>query len=597
MASKATLFVVAYSIIFGLALLASTNQSVIVTDEVAYALMTDSLVADGTFEVWNGFNETFSLQQILPSMQLSTNGTYVKMFGIPAPLYPVIAYVPFKVWGVWGLVAVNVMSFSAIIIIVYFMAKLLLDERLSAVCAVAYSFMTNALPFTNYILPHLLSTALVGFLICSVLRLSRDLGRDPSVFFVPGFVGGLAVGVRFTNGLFLALMGVFLLMGGDRRRFYALLSGSLIPAIAIMLINISSFGSPFETGYNWAVVKPYHVVLMGLVLGSFWLMATGRVRHRGFPVGLAVLAAIATFFFWETVLKFFEAFYGRVFNMDLDPSGIKVYNKKALLQSSPFLILSAVSLAYIARDPNKRILGALAFAGVLNLAFYSTYSHGGADETISMRYFLESVPYLMVLSAYSFDRLIGKMRASELIAFAAVAAAILAAFLSNGDVVYSTKPAFRGMPAVLSLMLLATCIIRTRYGGHRALCIMLVAGCVGISCAYGYADWKVVRSTKSYANDIESGLVGAVQDNSAVFVFLPQDAVLFTQAKIAKNVRLHIGFYDNSVTPQLVEYYVGRGIPVYYFSFNNRSVDESWASVFGNASTPGGAVQKIEAYT
>ena len=596
-------FIAVCSLLFTVFLIARVNPSTIVTDEVAYSLMAYSFATHGGLEIWNGFDEAQSFELQLPATELASNGVEVRMFGIPAPLYTFIAYPFFKVGGLGGLFSLNIVSYSAIFILVYLTAKIFLDDKLSAAAALMYSLMTISLSLTSYIIPHLLSTALIclsAFLVFSEVLAG---GRKSVPLFAAGFIGGLAVGVRFTDVLFILILSLLALLQDGRRGLYAFASGLSVPLFLIALIDLYMYGSVFETGYGSPYGNPLdflrvrYVIPCVLLAAGYMLLRKRKVDYRGLLPVIALLGLLVVALSWGQITAFLTQFYARIFDMSLEPTVTKVTYKKALLQSTPFLILSVLSFLHMTPGKKRRILLSIISMAYLNVFLYSGLTqHGGSDETFSMRYLMTSVPFLVILSVYSFDRLVGsvKRRESALMAAAFILVAFL--YLRDGNILYSTNRLLRALPSMLSLLTLATGVIYLKLKGSRQLFIALFAACLAVSFSYSYSDWLIMGWYSKAVYDVESKIADAIADESAVFVSQRTDAVLLVPAKMHKRVRVAVASMDDRVhTPALVEYYVKNGIPVYYLNVNDH--DEEWLGFFGNISRgyDGGEVQSLNA--
>jgi hypothetical protein len=619
MAGKPSLtgvLVACIAILAAILLHADIHPNVMVTDEVGYSLMAYSLAQHGRLDVWNGFDEVQSFELLLPAMELSSNGNEFRMYGIPSPLYPFITYPFFRLEGLKGLFTLNILSYSALLVLVYLTAKLFLPEKQSLFAALAYGLMTNALPFSHYVFPHLLSTSLVALTAYLVFRNGLKDGSSTTLA-LAGFTGGVAVGVRFTHIVFLLVLAVYLLHSKGRRPLAHFLLGLSVPLAAISLINLYSFGSVFETGYGNPMdfIKGQFEAGLGRSSGSSnvsyiilltplvfcYLLARGGkldlMRHRRL-IAVAAVAIILIIGF-EYLVTLASHFYSRVFDMSLEPTLTKVKYKRALLQSTPFLILSALTVLYLPKGRKKWILVSMIAMAYLNILLYSMLSqHGGADETYTMRYLMGSIPFLAILSVFSLNGLLNPLRGRELALMAIVFTLMSYVYLSDGNILYSMNRLLRTTPSMLSLLTFATAIIYHKTGGHRMLLTVLVAVSLAISFSYAYSDFKVVKWYSLALNDIQSKIAGAIADDSAVFVEKRTQATLFAPAKMGKRVRVAVSSMDDGVhTPALVDYYVKRDIPVYYLNIND--LDVEWLSFFGNISTKyeQGKVEPLNART
>ncbi|MFH0861743.1 MAG: glycosyltransferase family 39 protein [Candidatus Altiarchaeota archaeon] len=591
---KSSLFIVLYSLVLGLSLaLTYSVAAPTVSDEVAYTLMADTFAETGGFEIWNGLDEVQSWQLVLPSTHLVSDGQVYRLFGVPSPLYPVISLPFYRMWGLRGLVLLNVLSYSVLIILVYLLARLFLDEWLSEAAAIVYSLMTPSLPFTNYVLPHLLSVMLV---VLSVYLVIRNVLRGKAggfENFISGLVGGLALGVRFTDGIFSAAMLSLLIVRRDRAGASMFATGLLIPVIAILWINLICFGDAFETGYGnfLMIAKPAYLGAAAMALACYWLYATKRVGIPALAIVACIIGLFGLAFYSDALMNYVQSFLASVFDLSYHPSGMWVVYKKALLQSSPFLILSALSVFYLRQDNRKPVLMLLFFASFLIIAYYAAFSYGGADETYSMRYFMESAPFLVVLSMLVAERIFQGITRVEWALFGAVFLLVAAVYLRDGLLIFSLDPLVQSVPAMLSISLLAASWCYLRFGRLRSLAGLLLALCLAVSLAHSYGEWSIVNTKREVGVQVFAALADAVADDSAVFVDEQPYATLFLKAKTSKRVRVLVVEYQPAVTSDLVDYYVKGGIPVYFLNLNNRS---AWFNeYFRNLSTAYGAKKVI----
>jgi hypothetical protein len=589
---------VLYSLLIGVFLFYNVVPGMLVTDENAYSLMAHSLAHDGTLEIWNGLDEAQSWELLLPSMEITYNGTAAKMYAVPSPIYPFLAYPFFKVWDLSGLFIINILSYCIIIVLVYLMARLLLDEAHSVAAAVIYSLCTNSLVFTSYVLPHHLSAVLVISCVYLVFRGVRDMTEWLPLFFFSGLLGGLSVGVRFPNVLFVILLCAYLWLSQSRRMIAGFCIGLVIPLIAIGLIDYVSYGDFFETGYGNPTnfVKIKYLAIIPLLAGAYWLYNKRALGYRGFLAVSGIATVVLMAMFWDQVVFMATSVYGKVFNMDFDPGNDTVTYKKALLQSSPFLVLSAFSLMYIRRDRIGSIVGFMLALSMINILFYSTFSHGGSDETYSMRYFIESVPFLVILSVMSFSRLFGKLNGWEYCLFAVILVVISYLYLHYGEVVYSTDHFVRALPTLISLLCLGSLVMHARWGNQRALTFILLSVALAMAFSFSVADWLLQQKYNGLAYNLESQITRALPYDSAVFVSSRMTAIVLAPAKMSKHVRVAVSGIDGGAdVPALVDIYVKRGIPVYYLNLNNENI--GWPEFFGNISAnySQGKVTRIDA--
>jgi len=596
MASRTDIAVLLFSIAAGLILSSMIVPSVYVTDEVGYSLMAYSLVHDGSLFIWNGLDEAQTWELVLPATDIVKNDVEARLYPLPAPLYTFFAYPFYRFWGLWGLFLLSIVSYSALIVLVYLMARFFFEEKKAALCALAYSLMTNSLSFTSYLIPHLLSTALVCLSALAVFHAVLKKKESIPLAFIGGLAGGLSVGVRFTNGVLILVFAVLLLTHVGRRMLQVFLTGFGIPLVAVAVINYLMFSDVFETSYGPVLkyVKVQYLLLLLPLLFCLWLLKKRKIsRFAAFFASAVVFAAFALFF-WDKFVFFTSSFYARLFDLRFDPTDVKTVHKKALLQSSSFLILSAFSVLLVKKGLKRAVVYSMAAAAFLTIVFYSTSSHGGQDETLSMRYFMEAVPFLVILSALSIQDMFGRFSPKELVGMSTVLSGIALFFASDGNFIYTTDVLVRSIPSVAALLLLMFCILFLKTRRFRAVCLCLLAVSLGMSLAFAYSDWKTIRWYSMSSNNFEYQIAGLVRDDSAVFVDKRTDVAILMPLKMSKRVRVAVTDMDGSKTAgALVGYYVRKNVTVYYLDVNDNSPD--LVRRFQNFSTsyPPGSVNPI----
>lgn len=360
-----------------------------------------------------------------------------------------------------------------------------------------------------------------------------------------------------------------------------------MPMLVVAYLNFITWGSVFETSYgnplnfvNIQIVAA--VALLGVLV---WLASRKRLRSK-VTLSFGAIASVAVIgLAWKRVSFFLNSLYARVFDMALEPTDTKVTYKRALLQSSPFLILSLFSVLYVPNDRRRRVFLCVVAMAYVNIFLYSTLAqHGGGDETYSMRYFMESIPFLTVLSLYSVKNIFGQLRGRGWFLASFLFAAVTLAYLQDGNVIYSLDRVMRVMPPIVSLLTAATCIIYIKTGSHRGLAVVLLTVSLAMSFVFSYADWRVNREYSKNAGSLEAKLEESVTDNSAVFVNKRALSGLLVPAKMSKRVRIVVTSFDGrNDAPELVGFYVNRSVQVYYLDLGG--VEENWLLFFGNISS------------
>jgi hypothetical protein len=71
------------------------------------------------------------------------------MYAVPAPFYIFVAYPFYLFCGLTGLKVLSIFSYLILILLIYGVSRIFMDEKFSAISAIAYSLFTNALVFTS----------------------------------------------------------------------------------------------------------------------------------------------------------------------------------------------------------------------------------------------------------------------------------------------------------------------------------------------------------------------------------------------------------------------------------------------------------------
>jgi hypothetical protein len=411
----------------------------------------------------------------------------------------------------------------------------------------------------------------------------------------------LSVGVRFPNFIFVFIIAVLIYMHCGRKQIYPYATGVIIPLFIVSWINFVTYGDIFESGYGNPLnyVNPIYLVIASLAVAVYYWIKKNKISLNSW-VMLVVCAilVVSIFFMWDKVVFLVTSFYARMFDMSLEPTSHEVSYKKGLFQASPFLILSFLIFYFIPKGIKGRLFIFMLLLAGFNIFFFLTrHHHGGLDETYSMRYFMESIPYLVILSVYSFERLFKKIKKSEIIIMILVFVTVSFLYLREGHVLYSLKDIMRVLPAVISLLTLASCMIYLKFKLHRRLALILIAVMLAISLSFSYADWKVLRTYLSMVESLTNELEANIVDDSAVFVRKRSHAILFTPLKTSKRVRLVVGeMFNHKDTPGLVDFYVKEDIPVYYLNLYDK--DKDWITYFNNLSAryDDGKVNSVNVY-
>ncbi|MBD3387394.1 MAG: hypothetical protein GF416_00385 [Candidatus Altiarchaeales archaeon] len=548
-------------------LVATLTPGIWVTDEATYLLMVASFADRGELHVWNGFDEVQTPELLLPGMQLVSNGVEIRMYGIPAPFYTFMAAPFYLLLGVYGLNLMNVIAYCCSVYLLYRMGCLLFSRELAALSSLLYAF-TFTLAYSQMLWPHMLS---VLFVLSSAYLLLREhcMGStSASLVFLAGFLSFMSVGVRYTNGVFL-MAEMFFVWFAMPRSFKPFIAGMILPAIFLGYLNQKMFGSFLETSYPSEKANFY--LTAGVLASALCFAAVELLRRRDFRVEdvdfrllmiVSALAILAISSFSPGRLALTRA-YGMLFDMKHVPDYTGDF-KKALLQSTPFITVAALApyLMVKRRFPVAPMLfiTALSLAQIL---LSLRISGGGADETYSLRYFIDCLPFIALLSAYSISVLAGYLSRRELAYHAFLFLAFTGYLLASGDRLYSVGPS-RLIPTALSVGLIASSAALLNLPRMRQLTVILLVLSVSYSASVAYADLRVLRLYKDLVWQTSLELDEHIIDDSVIVYSLTREYPYFAYPKLHKRVRLVAAYMDAGLTlPEVLEYYHKRGSHIY----------------------------------
>lgn len=554
-------------------LILTLSPGVWVTDESTYLLMVDTFVDNLDFEIYNGFDELSSPELWLPGTQLVSNGEEVKMYGVPAPLYLIIAAPFYLALGVIGLNLMNVISYAACILVFYRLSSLLYGEGFALPASVLYS-LTYTLGYSQMLWPHMLSVLIVLSSTYLLLRHHFGLASGTFAVFLSGMLSGIAIGIRYTNGMFtgLSLLFIWLFM---RERIKPYLTGLMLPAVAIACLNLLFYGSVFETSYG--PILHYIIIFTLGILGAGALIrkAKGAKIGRHLTARKALVVAAFTVLVMSlhpATLIYLKYFYSKVFDMSLMP-GYPGVHKKAFLQSVPYLIMAVFAPRFLFKRWDKAPVPLLiiCFALAEPLFFSVRESIGGQDETYGMRYFLESLPFLVLLACYSINSIIEKLTRTEAAYSIVTFLASTSFLLSSGHRLYSTGDLHHDMPLLLVLMLAILAVIYMAYGRLRLFLLLALVLSFSYASSIAYADLKVMKTTRDIVWDTSSQLSANVRDDSAIIFSSKNEYPYLVAPKLDKRVRLVAAYVDyGNDLPAIMEQYSRDGITIYISNWGGR---------------------------
>ncbi|MFH0862815.1 MAG: hypothetical protein V1875_07305 [Candidatus Altiarchaeota archaeon] len=538
------------SLLFSLSFLVVDQPRV--NDEDAYVLMADSVAKTGNVLIENGLDEYDAPELMLHSTKPVVVDGRRTLVGIPPPLYPYLVYAPYVMFGVRGLVWVNLLSFILSTYLIYAVCRRFLDDiNVSLASAVVFSLLTFSIKYSLDIWPHSLSVLL------TLLPVALVLGGGASAAACAGFVCALAVGVRYTGVFSVALLFTYLFF--SRRRGHAALfvAGSSPPLLLIFLINQAAYGSAAMTGHGdlWGFIQP--LLILALAAGALYVII--KARHAG--IGLAkmrrnslALAALAVLVFL-VLGPYIKILYSYLFDFSYNRRYAELPNKMALLQSTPLLVMSAVG-AFMLLERRVKPGMVLLFCSLIlvPLAFYvATDREGGLKH---MRYLLESMPYLSIFSAYAYfsfwPDISGQLRNYFIAYYSFIVFMSLQAvnLIAPASVTYVTLK----VPTLLAMGALVAYYRREKYA--NALAVLMVSFVFFSVISNGETVAEDVLHKQYFAGESER-FRELLPDGSVVLYTGYLDTVSVTNLKVEKDLALaYTGFGNLTTNKRLIGHFL-----------------------------------------
>jgi hypothetical protein len=227
---------------------------------------------------------------------------------------------------------------------------------------VAYALGSMAFPYGLLFMSHVPAAAAVGTAFALAIPIARREARCPEkAAAAVGALLGLSMLLEYQAVLGAMILGGYAVLGSEKRVRVALVIASAAAPflLALATYHASAFGSPFRTGYAYAVDPANHVGLMGIV-------------------------------------GFSSASLSQLF---LDPDN-------GILLLSPWVLVSIVGAVAIALDAEARArVGAEALVAVLIIIVYLVFvaslavEFGRAGWSVGPRYIAVAMPFLAMLAA------------------------------------------------------------------------------------------------------------------------------------------------------------------------------------------------------
>lgn len=426
-------------------------------DGVIYRAMIDAFLRNGSLFVENGYDFYPSPDLMLEYLVVSGDKL--------APQYPggwgILAAPAYLAGGVQGVIVVNAVASALTLIMTWLAAEALFgNRRIASAAALIYALATFAVDYALAFWPHASTTFLVTAAFAAVARGWRAGERDETRgFLVAGLAIGLAVHIRVDAILAVGGLGIWMMAAANRpyRGLVLFLLGLAPGLAAATAINYVKFGrlSPITYGKSSgnASLASYAELLPAIGLAGLAVVALGAPRARAVAfqprmqaallmAGAALLAVVPEL--GAQVWRVAQGIYVLVIDFQAHPfpgwgltmtdQGILLawnLNKKALLQSLPYAAGVMVLVPRLVRGPDRAALSLCLLFALPFVAFFSfAMWHGGSNN---MRYFLNFVPVMAILSAVALREITQVPGRSRVVALTA------AAMLLAGVVLYAVR--------------------------------------------------------------------------------------------------------------------------------------------------------------
>ncbi|MFH1126112.1 MAG: hypothetical protein V1703_03220, partial [Candidatus Altiarchaeota archaeon] len=364
--------------------------------------------------------------------------------------------------------------------------------------------------------------------------------------------------------------------GGFRKSLFFVV-GSSLPLILIAIVNYSLYGS-ITTGYSemdsfFGGYGYFHLILLSVLFYALYVLyprlssVFPRSRVLGFYALLTLLLLVAFTVLdssWPLKLKTsLQVVYAEVFDIGSFPS-VEVYpGKKALLQSSPFLVLSFFAIIdFLWKRKGGFIPLFIAFS-IAEVVFFSSVVGQHGEVTQNMRFFFESLPFLAAFSAYSMCSLIKDVRKYEMRAYAILF--LLTSFifiLANRETVAFVF--YRSFPLLMVFCLIALFVIRLRVTRMRVLYTSLIIVALAYSFFINLSELAVSVVSREFQMRLSSEICEVVAGDSVILYYRIVGIVPLAPVRLCGNPRFAL--IDLNKTEEafsFVDFYLNRNVPIY----------------------------------
>ncbi|MFC2154462.1 ArnT family glycosyltransferase [Candidatus Altiarchaeota archaeon] len=572
LSSKYDKALLGYLLILTALLLSTLTPGIRTTDEFAYLLMIKSYAVDGTFEIWNGLDEINSKEQII----LGTTFALIdgpRLMGIPAPLYTPLAAPFYIALGVLGVNALSVLAYTMTTLLVYCTAKFLFteDDKIPFFAAVCYSVSTYTLGYSQMVWPQTISVLFVSSSVYFLLKFYY-VKKTPIYLVIAGFLSAYAVGIRYPNAIYSIVLFAFIWLKYQRKELGEFATGYSIPIFFLVVYNIVYFHHPFTTGYGNVLILAANnlglfagFLILGIVLyalrKSFYFK-----QHRGLQIfsTLCLLSVLVIIGYSTGLLQsFLLQFIQKIVFTNINPENF--LDKKALLQSTPYLVLALFTPLSLRRGNQRDLLALLSALALAGIIFYASKSLGGLEESLGIRYLLETVPFLVLLSVYTVAKVAPRPSNKTFALSLFLLIISLLFFINKPFILYPLEVGLSAFtPVFLSVAVSGAFLLAYWKKVFTNYFVMFLALSLSFSTAIAYADAVVMKRYRDETASISQMLDDAIENDSVILINSFGDEGLFYNSKITKKIRLITVSRDNGIdTQRIVEYYSRRDKKIY----------------------------------
>lgn len=517
-------------------------------DSGTYHFMVKNFAGTGSFIVENGYRDYPSPELEVAQLRISDD----RLVSQYPELLTVLALPFYLSFGYQGLLIFNALSFLAITVLVFQLARQLFDSPgLGDLAAAIYALATFAWEYSHSSYPHLSSTL---FILAAYTLAARALAGGSATtgkpWFAAGLCAGLAVGLRLDAAF--AVPGLFLLLLLSRPLrvppMLALVAGLAPGFVFLSLTNKVKFDSliPFSYGVsadstigNLGYYVPISIVGLAALVALFFVPRLPRTQRSKLgwwaAAGLAGATAIYHAGAWRLLSQFVDGTFQIVVDMrirDLDlpepslmrtPGGAMVYIggvKKSLLQSCSYLAIVPL-LAFGSGGHELRRLVLLAIVPVSFISYYGFLAWHGS-VALNMRYLNPILPFTSILAALAWRRVEEQISPRLAALYGGVLfAALFVIFRWLSFPIPEQEFWFLTLPLVLAAALLLSEIARRlkwtpTLGGPLVGYLLLTSFAYSGAMAFG-RDYPASARVRGTNLEIARALEPFIEDNALIF--------------------------------------------------------------------------------